>query len=177
IGYNCGYLLKRRKVLVVPGMPKLNLSRNVYLHMVVVNWKLVRCDVLDRYCSAAIMIEGYQLIYTCISYGFLEVAGSSHLQDRINLVFSGARSEGESFIRLMRDICFTFRMRLNKNHRLIAKLEALGQRRDVLRSLDYLREMVVRDCRTLGVLEQLLAGAHVGMRLKYGYVADMRQME
>nr|GFB10699.1 hypothetical protein [Tanacetum cinerariifolium] len=29
IGYNCGYLLKRRKVLVSPGMPKLNLSRNV----------------------------------------------------------------------------------------------------------------------------------------------------
>nr|GEW67470.1 RNA-directed DNA polymerase, eukaryota, reverse transcriptase zinc-binding domain protein [Tanacetum cinerariifolium] len=28
IGYNCGYLLKRRKVLVVPGIPKLNLSRN-----------------------------------------------------------------------------------------------------------------------------------------------------
>nr|GEU34191.1 RNA-directed DNA polymerase, eukaryota [Tanacetum cinerariifolium] len=29
IGYNCGYLFKRRKVLVVPGMPKLYLSRNV----------------------------------------------------------------------------------------------------------------------------------------------------
>nr|GEW30712.1 hypothetical protein [Tanacetum cinerariifolium] len=29
IGYNCGYLLKRRKVLVVPEMPKHNLSRNV----------------------------------------------------------------------------------------------------------------------------------------------------
>nr|GEY86080.1 hypothetical protein [Tanacetum cinerariifolium] len=28
IGNNCGYLLKRRKVLVAPGMPKLNLSRN-----------------------------------------------------------------------------------------------------------------------------------------------------
>nr|GFA01769.1 putative reverse transcriptase domain-containing protein [Tanacetum cinerariifolium] len=28
IGYNCGYLLKRRKVLVAPEMPKLNLSRN-----------------------------------------------------------------------------------------------------------------------------------------------------
>nr|GEV72336.1 hypothetical protein [Tanacetum cinerariifolium] len=27
--YKCGYLLKRRKVLVVPGVPKLNLSRNV----------------------------------------------------------------------------------------------------------------------------------------------------
>ncbi|GKE37202.1 hypothetical protein Tco_1460607, partial [Tanacetum coccineum] len=30
IGYKCGYLLKRRKVLVVPGVPKRNLSRNVY---------------------------------------------------------------------------------------------------------------------------------------------------
>nr|GFA85362.1 hypothetical protein [Tanacetum cinerariifolium] len=29
IGYNCGYLLKRIKVLVAPGMPKLNLPRNV----------------------------------------------------------------------------------------------------------------------------------------------------
>nr|GFC17760.1 putative reverse transcriptase domain-containing protein [Tanacetum cinerariifolium] len=28
IGYNCGYLLNRRKVLVAPRMPKLNLSRN-----------------------------------------------------------------------------------------------------------------------------------------------------
>ncbi|GJX23602.1 hypothetical protein Tco_0228047 [Tanacetum coccineum] len=26
--YKCGYLLKRRKVLVVPGVPKRNLSRN-----------------------------------------------------------------------------------------------------------------------------------------------------
>nr|GEX09922.1 putative late blight resistance protein homolog R1B-23 [Tanacetum cinerariifolium] len=29
IGYNCGYLLKSRKVLEASGMPKLNLSRNV----------------------------------------------------------------------------------------------------------------------------------------------------
>nr|GEZ45660.1 reverse transcriptase domain-containing protein [Tanacetum cinerariifolium] len=29
IGYKCGYLLKRRKVLVVPGVPKRNFSRNV----------------------------------------------------------------------------------------------------------------------------------------------------
>nr|GFB44357.1 hypothetical protein [Tanacetum cinerariifolium] len=47
---------------------------------------------------------------------------------------------------------------------------------DALRSLDYLREMVVRDSRTLGVLEQLLVGDHVGMRLKDGYVADMQKM-
>ncbi|GJS59223.1 hypothetical protein Tco_0654007 [Tanacetum coccineum] len=30
IGYKSGYLLKRRKVFVVPGVPKRNLSRNVY---------------------------------------------------------------------------------------------------------------------------------------------------
>ncbi|GJY58828.1 hypothetical protein Tco_0458720 [Tanacetum coccineum] len=89
--------------------------------------------------------EGYQLLYTCMSSEFLdklaEVAGSSRLQDRMNLVFSRARTG------------------------------------DALRSLDYLREMVVRDSGTLGVLEQLLAGAHVGMLLKDGYVADMQQME
>ncbi|GJU15983.1 hypothetical protein Tco_1143949 [Tanacetum coccineum] len=106
-----------------------------------------------------------------------EVAGSSRLQDRMNLVFSGARSEDESFIELMRDLCFGFRIRLNKNRRLIAELEALGQWGDALRCLDYLREMVVRDFGTLEVLEQLLAGAHVRMRLKDGYVADMQQME
>nr|GEW46732.1 hypothetical protein [Tanacetum cinerariifolium] len=127
--------------------------------------------------EAAIMIEGYQLLYTCMSSEFLEVAGSPRLQDRINLMFSRARSEDESFIGLMRDLCFGFRMRLNKNHRLIAELEALGKHGDALRYLDYLREMVVRDSGTLRVLEQLLAGAHVGMQLKDGYVADMQQME
>ncbi|GJT97296.1 hypothetical protein Tco_1092814 [Tanacetum coccineum] len=82
-----------------------------------------------------------------------EVAGSSRLQDRMNLVFSGARSEDESFIGLMRDLCFGFRMRLNKNQRLIAELEALGQRGDALRALDYLREMVARDSGMLSVLD------------------------
>ncbi|GJR51295.1 hypothetical protein Tco_1401816 [Tanacetum coccineum] len=106
-----------------------------------------------------------------------EVVGSPSLQDKMNFVFSGAHSEDESFIGLIRDLCFGFRMRLNKSHRLIAKLEALGHRRDALRSLDYLREMVVCNSGTLGVLEQLLAVAHVGMRLKDGYVDDMHQME
>ncbi|GJT29714.1 hypothetical protein Tco_0909989 [Tanacetum coccineum] len=48
-------------------------------------------------------------------------------------------------------------------------LEALGQRGDALKSLDYLREMVVCDSGMLGVLEQLLAGSHVGMPMKDGY--------
>nr|GEU66376.1 hypothetical protein [Tanacetum cinerariifolium] len=58
-----------------------------------------------------------------------------------------------------------------------AELEALGQRGDALRSLDYMGEMVVRDSATLRVLEQLLASTHVGMRLKAGYVADMDEAE
>ncbi|GKB85836.1 hypothetical protein Tco_0958108 [Tanacetum coccineum] len=80
-------------------------------------------------------------------------------------------------IGLMRDLSFGLRMSLNKNRRLIAELEALGHWGDALRYLDYLREMVSRDYGTLGVLEQLLAEAHVGMRLKDGYVADMEQSE
>nr|GFA27346.1 hypothetical protein [Tanacetum cinerariifolium] len=48
---------------------------------------------------------------------------------------------------------------LSKNRRLIADLKALGHCTDAVRSLGYLREMVGRDSKTLGVLEQLLARA------------------
>ncbi|GJW64669.1 hypothetical protein Tco_0116553 [Tanacetum coccineum] len=76
-----------------------------------------------------------------------EIADSSRLQDKMKVVFSRARSEDESFIGLMRDLC------------------------------SGLRELVVCDSATLGVLEQLLAGTHVGMRLKAGYVADIEETE
>ncbi|GJR76767.1 hypothetical protein Tco_0089132 [Tanacetum coccineum] len=72
-----------------------------------------------------------------------EIAESSRLQDKMKLVFSRAHSEDESFIG------------------------------DALKSLEYMREMVVRDSATLGVLEQLLASTYLEMRLKAGYVADM----
>ncbi|GJV16181.1 hypothetical protein Tco_1361504 [Tanacetum coccineum] len=64
---------------------------------------------------------------------------------------------------------------LSKHRKLIAKLEALGQRGDALRALDYMREFVARDSAKLGVLEQLLACTHVGIPLKAGYVADMEE--
>ncbi|GJY25733.1 hypothetical protein Tco_0400459 [Tanacetum coccineum] len=57
------------------------------------------------------------------------------------------------------------------------KLEALGQRGDALRALDYMREIVARDTTKLGVLEHLLACTHVGIPLKAGYVADMEEKE
>ncbi|GKF76915.1 hypothetical protein Tco_0229385 [Tanacetum coccineum] len=82
-----------------------------------------------------------------------EIVDSSRLQDKMKVVFSRARSEDESFIGLMRDLCSGLRLSLTKNRQLIAELEALGQRGDALRSLDYMREMVVRDSATLEVLE------------------------
>ncbi|GJW53110.1 hypothetical protein Tco_0097195 [Tanacetum coccineum] len=66
---------------------------------------------------------------------------------------------------------------ITKNMRLIAELEALGQRVEALKPLDYMKEMVGRDFAILGVLEQLLAGTHVGMRLKASYVAEMKETE
>ncbi|GJX86972.1 hypothetical protein Tco_0337746 [Tanacetum coccineum] len=106
-----------------------------------------------------------------------EVADSPRLQDKMKWVFSRARSDDEFFIGLMCDLCFGLRMSLHKNRRLITELEALGQRVDALRSLDCLREIVAHDSGTLGVLEQLLDRAHVGIRLKNGYVAEMEQSE
>nr|GEU86775.1 hypothetical protein [Tanacetum cinerariifolium] len=64
-----------------------------------------------------------------------------------------------------------------KNRRLIAELEALGQRSEALKPLDYMKEIVGRDAATLGVLEQLLAASHAGMRLKASYVAEMEETD
>ncbi|GJS74339.1 hypothetical protein Tco_0707180 [Tanacetum coccineum] len=92
-----------------------------------------------------------------------------------------ARKKGEggvwssAFAGLMCDLCFSLRISLSKKRRLIAELEALGERGDAIRSLDHMRDIVARDSCTLGVLEQLLARTHVGMRLKDGYVADMEE--
>ncbi|GKE20611.1 hypothetical protein Tco_1432123, partial [Tanacetum coccineum] len=54
-----------------------------------------------------------------------------------------------------------------------SRLEDKIKRVDVLKPLEYMREMVARDSARVGVLEQLLAGAHVGMHLKAEYAADM----
>ncbi|GJU82852.1 hypothetical protein Tco_1285217 [Tanacetum coccineum] len=106
-----------------------------------------------------------------------EVADSSCLQDKMKVVFVQARGADESFITLMCDLCSALRVSIIKSQRLIAKLETLGQRGEALKPLDYMEEMVVRDSAMLGVLEQLLAGTHVGMRLKASYVAEMEETE
>ncbi|GKA33209.1 hypothetical protein Tco_0719576, partial [Tanacetum coccineum] len=97
--------------------------------------------------------------------------------DKMKVVFIRARSEDASFIGLMRELCSGLRLSLTKNRRLIAELGALGQRGDEFRSLDCMREMVVRDSAMLGVMEQLLTSTHVGMCLKAGYVAAMYEAE
>nr|GEV95170.1 reverse transcriptase domain-containing protein [Tanacetum cinerariifolium] len=102
-----------------------------------------------------------------------KVANLSRLEDKIKVMFSRARDSDESFIELLHELCFAIRVSIIKDRRLIAELEALGQRADVLKSLEYMREMVARDCATVGILEQLLVGAYVGMRLKAEYAADM----
>ncbi|GJR79581.1 hypothetical protein Tco_0150366 [Tanacetum coccineum] len=45
---------------------------------------------------------------------------------------------------------------LSKHRRLIAELEALGERGDALRSLNYMREIAAHDSTKLGLLEQML---------------------
>nr|GEV60078.1 hypothetical protein [Tanacetum cinerariifolium] len=107
----------------------------------------------------------------------VEVANSSRVQDKIKDVFVQARGADESFIALMHDLCSALRVSIAKNRRLIAKLDDLGQPAEASKPLDYMKEMVVCNFATLGVLEQLLAGAHVGMRLKIIYVAAMEETE
>ncbi|GKA43515.1 hypothetical protein Tco_0736239 [Tanacetum coccineum] len=98
---------------------------------------------------------------------------SRETEDRMKVWFVQACTEEEGFAGFFHDRCADLRMSLSKNQRLIAELEAVGERGDTVRCLDHIREIVTRDTGKLGVLEQLLAGTHVGIRLKDSYVADM----
>nr|GFA21732.1 hypothetical protein [Tanacetum cinerariifolium] len=102
-----------------------------------------------------------------------EVANSSRFEDKMKVVFSRARDSDKSFIELLCELCSAIMVSITKDRWLIIELEVLGQRADVLKSLEYMREMVARDSARVIILEQLLVGAHVGMRLKAEYGADM----
>ncbi|GKC13269.1 hypothetical protein Tco_1010051 [Tanacetum coccineum] len=102
-----------------------------------------------------------------------EVANSSRLEDKIKVVFSRACDLDESFIDLLRKLCSAIRVTITKDRILLAEFEALGHRVDVLKLLEYIREMVALDSERVGVLEQLLADAHFGMHLKAEYATDM----
>ncbi|GJX36238.1 hypothetical protein Tco_0247795 [Tanacetum coccineum] len=104
-----------------------------------------------------------------------EAADYSLLEDKMKVVFSRARESDEDFIDVPCDLFSALRVSITKDWRLIAELEALGQREDALEPLEYMREMVACDFARVGVLEQLLVGAYVRMCLKAGYAAEMEE--
>ncbi|GJT79833.1 hypothetical protein Tco_1054175 [Tanacetum coccineum] len=71
-----------------------------------------------------------------------EVSNSFRLEDKMKVVFSRARDSDESFIDLLRELCSAIRVSITNDRRLIAELEALGHRTNVLKPLEYIREMV-----------------------------------
>ncbi|GKB34213.1 hypothetical protein Tco_0879155 [Tanacetum coccineum] len=72
------------------------------------------------------------------------------LMDCMKVWFVQARSEEEAFAGFLCDRCAGLRMSINKNQRLIAELEALGEQGDAVRYLDHMREIIARDSATLG---------------------------
>nr|GEW13197.1 hypothetical protein [Tanacetum cinerariifolium] len=104
-----------------------------------------------------------------------EATGSAILEDKMKVVISRAWESDQAFIDVLCDLCPALRVSITKDHRLVAELEALGQRTDTLKPLEYMREIVARDSARVGVLEKLLAGAHVGMRLKAGYAVEIEE--
>ncbi|GJV81519.1 hypothetical protein Tco_1517389 [Tanacetum coccineum] len=118
---------------------------------------------------------------SAVSYGSLFLlenlgllAGSERLSDKIRVLFDQSLKEEESLLGLLRDLCCSLRLSLSKKRRLAAELEGLGQDLDVLRELERMKEIVARDAGTLVELEKLLARVHVGVGLKKGYVAELK---
>ncbi|GJW53578.1 hypothetical protein Tco_0097663 [Tanacetum coccineum] len=70
-----------------------------------------------------------------------EVANSSWPEDKMKVMFSRAWDSDESFIDLLRKLCYAIWVSITKDRRLIVELEVLGQRADVLKPLEYMREI------------------------------------
>nr|GEY25770.1 hypothetical protein [Tanacetum cinerariifolium] len=81
------------------------------------------------------------------------------------------------FIEALKELSSAFRVSIAKDCRLIAELEALRERGDALKPLEYMREMVARDVARVRILEQLLADAHVGIRLKAAYADEINNQD
>ncbi|GJY23390.1 hypothetical protein Tco_0397048 [Tanacetum coccineum] len=98
-------------------------------------------------CVSQLKIKGIEVFLfkggLCL---LTEVAESSHLSDKMKVVFDQA-----------------------------PKLEGLGEQGDVVRALENIKEIIARDSMTLADLEQLLAHAQVGVGLKDGYLADVEE--
>nr|GEW78357.1 hypothetical protein [Tanacetum cinerariifolium] len=105
----------------------------------------------------------------------MEVVDSSRLNDRMRVWFVQVIAEEEAFARFLCDRCAGLRKNISKSQQLIVKFEALGEREDALTCLDLMREVVRRDSAKLAGLEQMLVGAHVGIRMKEGCVAKMNE--
>nr|GEW20607.1 hypothetical protein [Tanacetum cinerariifolium] len=91
----------------------------------------------------------------------------------MKVVFSRARECDEGFIEALKELSSAFGVSIAKDRRLIAELEALRERGDALKPLEYMREMVTRNFSRVKILEQLLADAHIVMRLKAAYVDEI----
>ncbi|GKB88699.1 hypothetical protein Tco_0960971 [Tanacetum coccineum] len=102
-------------------------------------------DDLKKFKITFISSQRYKFLTIAALYildKLSEVANSSRLEDKMKVMFSRARDSDESFIDLLHELCFAIRVSITKDRRLIAELEALGQRPDVLKPLEYMREMV-----------------------------------
>nr|GEX17935.1 hypothetical protein [Tanacetum cinerariifolium] len=104
-----------------------------------------------------------------------QVAESPRLPDKMRMTFTQTRKEEASFAALMRELCCSLCVSLSKKPRLAAELEGLGEQGNAVRAFENMKEIVARDSVTLGLLEQLLARAQVGVDLKDGYSADVEE--
>nr|GEY49076.1 hypothetical protein [Tanacetum cinerariifolium] len=133
---------------------------------------LLTSDVLKG--SAKVKVNWRNILVCVDKFDKLsEVVGSSLLEHKMKVVFSQARECDEGFIEALKELSSAFRVSIAKDRRLIAELEALRERGDALKPLEYMREMVARDFAWVRILEQLLADAHVRMRLKAAYAYEM----
>ncbi|GKD52447.1 hypothetical protein Tco_1281423, partial [Tanacetum coccineum] len=74
-----------------------------------------------------------------------ELEDVPRVTDKMKLWFTRTHTEEQFFFAVIHDFCFELRVSLSQHRRLIAELEALGQREDALRDLEGLYMLLLKD--------------------------------
>ncbi|GJS24747.1 hypothetical protein Tco_0453379 [Tanacetum coccineum] len=103
----------------------------------------------------------------------MEITGSTELHKRMRFWFLQEIAEEEGLLKFLRDRCDDLRMKNARRRVLFHEMEALGERRVAVDSLESLKQTHARETAKLSALTYAIAESLVGIHEKEIHVAKM----
>ncbi|GKD61177.1 hypothetical protein Tco_1298686 [Tanacetum coccineum] len=103
----------------------------------------------------------------------MEITGLTELHKRMRFWFVQEIAKEEGLLKFLRDRCDDLRRKSARRRVLIREMEALGDRRVVVDSLECLKQTYTRETAKLASLTDVMAETLAGIHEKEGHVARM----